>query len=312
MADRTKYSPTDIVILTYYFVTGLFILISGLTGKLDGWPKYAIHHALVLAVLPIFIATFKSIRRNALSILRLCYPILLFGTMYRETHDIDQVLFSKPLDYYFIVWDKLLFKCQPSVDFAGWLNAPWFSEILHFFYFSYFFMIVILPVVHWVLKNPKMVERRVFDLVFTYSIFFSLFVILPVQGPRVQLLSAIDIPRTGFFFGPFFERLFDGLKIAGAAFPSSHCGAAALVAANSVHDMKKFWPIPALFAFGIFLATVFGRFHYAVDVIYGAGLGIICFLLSGYVHAWLRKIGFVGPFREGDRNVSGKTAGDID
>lgn len=294
MKKRTfKYSPTDIVLTAYLWWSGTYIVIMGLLGRLDGWWKFAIHHAILLLLI-FGITRIRTRKRNIISFFRYLYPILLFGSIYRETHDIDQAIFSKPLDYYFMVWDKLLFNSQPSVAFAKFLNAPWFSEIMHFFYFSYFFLIVCLPLIYWIRKKPEMTERRTFDLSFTYVIFYSIFIILPVQGPRVQLSAAVNIPRTGYFFGPFFERLFEGLQIAGAAFPSSHCGIAALVAGLSLYDFKKSWPIISILTLGVFLATVYGRFHYAVDVIYGGALGLLCLIFSGHVHSWLHRKGFKG------------------
>lgn len=296
---RYKYSPADFVLTFYLAWTGIFVVIAGIAGRLDRWWLFAVHHLLM--IIGIFVvsrieADFadKSLKSRVLTFVRNLYPLFIFGAMYRETHELHHVFFTKPLDYYFVVWDELLFKSQPCVAFAEFCNAPWFSEILHFFYFSFFFLIVCLPLYHWFRKDFALAARRVFDLSFTFTIFFSLFVMLPVYGPRVAFPPAVDIPRTGYFFGPFFERLFTGLKIAGAAFPSSHSGISAMVAAFAVKDMPKYWPIVALFAFGVFLATVFGRFHYAVDVIYGAALGFLCYMFADEVYSRLESFGFRG------------------
>jgi len=289
----SKYSPTDFLLTAYLALTGVFIIIAGLLGRQEDWWMFAIHHIVLIGII-FAISRINTDRRNILSFIRYLYPLFIFGSLYRETHELHHVFFAKPLDYYFVVWDELIFKSQPCVAFAEFCNAPWFSEILHFFYFSYFFLIVCLPLMYWLRKNPAMTERRTFDLGFTYSIFFILFIIMPVYGPRVAYPPAVDIPRTGYFFGPFFERLFSGLQIAGAAFPSSHCGIAAMVGAFSIRDFPKGWPVVILCTFGVFLATVYGRFHYAIDVVYGAGLGFLCYTVSGRVHAWLFKHGFKG------------------
>ena len=122
------------IIVGLWLLSGIYIVIAGLLGRLDGWWKFAIHH-LVLLILIFAVSRIKIKKWNLLSFVRYLYPLFLYGSMYRETHEIDQVIFTKPLDYYFIVWDKLLFNSQPSIDFANYINAPWFSEIMHFFYF---------------------------------------------------------------------------------------------------------------------------------------------------------------------------------
>ncbi len=300
---NSHYSPVDIVIMAYYLIVGVFILISGLLGRLDNWWFYTLHHLLVLILIPTIIVKLDAKKRDIRSFIRLAYPLFLFGGMYRETHNLDQVIFTRPLDYYFIEWDRILFKCQPCVEFATRWSAPWFSEIIHALYGSYFIIIVLLPLVWWFRKRPDMVHRRVFDLTFTYIIFYMIFIILPVQGPRVQLPEAVNIPRVGYLFAPFFEFLFSKGGIAGAAFPSSHCGIATVVAAYSFRDIPKAWPIPVILALGIYFATVYGRFHYAVDVFYGVGLGLICSIVSGYVYNYFRSRGFTGPINNSIRNT---------
>jgi len=291
----TKFSPSDIIILGYYLVVAVFIVAAGVSCRLENWWRYFLHHLLVLTILPIFIIKFGALKRNLLSFLRLFYPILLFGSMYRETHDLDQVIFVRPLDFYFAEWDRILFGCQPYIDFATRFSSAWFSEIMHAGYFSYFIIIVLLPLVWWFRRRPDMVQRRVFDLSFTFTVFYFIFILLPVQGPRVQIPEAASIPRNGYLFAPFFRWLFRTARIFGAAFPSSHCGVSALVMANSIKDIPKGAKFVAIMSFAIFLSTVYGRFHYAVDVIYGAGLGLICYILAPYVYRRFKGKGFSGP-----------------
>jgi membrane-associated phospholipid phosphatase len=293
------FRAVDRLLIAYYLVVGIYIIIGAACGRLQNWPIFTIHHVVVIILLTVFIPRIRQDGRSATAFLRLFYPILLSSLMYRETHEIDQILFSQPIDLYFAEWDKILFNCQPSIAFATRFGGALFSEIMHFGYFSYFGFIVLLPLLWWFKRRPDMVERRVFDMAFTYSIFSLIFIILPVQGPRVQLPGAIGMARPGYIFAPFFGWLFKAAGIAGAAFPSSHCGITTVVLANCTRDFPKIAPFAAILAVMLFLATVYGRFHYGVDVIYGIGLGLICFIVSPYVFKSLqRKNGL------GDRDYS--------
>ena len=150
----------------------------------------------------------------------------------------------------------------------------------------------------WVRKYGKFrreIEKAVFNITFTFVVFYLIFIILPVQGPRVQLPGAIGMPRPGYIFAPFFEWLFNTMGIAGAAFPSSHCGVATVVFLMSAKYIPRAAPVVAIFVVLLFCATVYGRFHYAVDVFYGIGLGAICYILAPYVRQALIKSGFTGP-----------------
>ena len=283
----SRVYPADFIILFYYLLVGLFIIVAGALGKLEHWWFYALHHLVVFLLVGFLLSKVKATGKNLLSFIRLMYPMVLFGVMYRETHDLDQVIFAKPLDWYFAIWDQFIFKFRPCVDFATKFGMRWFSELMHIGYFSYFPIIVSLPLIWWFRGRLDMVKRRIFDLAFVYMISNFLFIILPVQGPRVQIPDAGVIPRIGYIFGPFFEWLFVTGGIAGAAFPSSHCSIATIVAANSIKDIPKASPFIWLAVLMLYLATVYGRFHYAVDVIYGAGLGLICFIITPYIYRWL-------------------------
>ena len=286
--SKESQNPADVWLRWYYIVVGLFIAAGALAGRLPRWPLFLGHHIAVLVAQEVFLRRYRE-KNRLLLFIRLVYPMFLFGSMYRETHELDQVIFARPLDLYFAGWDQIIFRCQPSIEFSRVLPGALFSELMHLGYFSYFGIIVLLPLIWWFRRRPEMVRRRVFDLTFTFSVFYLIFIILPVQGPRVQLPGAIDVPRTGYLFGPFFEWLFRSAGIAGAAFPSSHCGVASLVLANSVRDIPKRWPIVAIFTLMLYLATVYGRFHYAVDVVYGAGLGLICYIASPYLYKFLSR-----------------------
>ena len=275
------FRAVDRLLIAYYAVIGAYIVVGAALGRLPNWPIYVAHHAIVLVLLIAVVPRIRIDGRGAF--LRLFYPVLLFGSMYRETHDIDQIIFAQPLDYYIAGWDKIIFKCQPSIEFATHFGSAIFSEVMHFAYYSYFGIIVFLPLLWWFRRRPDMMERRVFDIAFAYSVFYTIFIILPVQGPRVQLPGAIGMARPGYIFAPFFGWLFKTAGIAGAAFPSSHCGITTVVLAASVRDVPKAAPFIALAATMLYLATVYGRFHYGVDVIYGIGLGMICFIVSPYV-----------------------------
>ncbi|MCK5833820.1 phosphatase PAP2 family protein [bacterium] len=280
----SHFRPADKLIYTYYVVIGFFILIAGAIGRLDKWWLFGLHHLLVILILPIILKYLDSKNGKFFLFLRIFYPLFLFGTMYRETHELDQVIIAKPLDLWFAHWDQILFKCQPFIDFAKNCSGAFFSELMHIGYFSYFILIPLVPLIWWFKNNQEKSEFRFFQLIFLYSIFFSLFIILPVQGPRIQIIEAISMERPGFIFAPFFEWLFRAADIAGAAFPSSHCGIATVVLASAVEDFPKLAPLIGLFVGLLYMATVYGRFHYAVDVAYGVGLGLICFIISPYIY----------------------------
>jgi membrane-associated phospholipid phosphatase len=130
---------------------------------------------------------------------------------------------------------------------------------------------------YWYLTGQK---AKFHELVYLVSVtltasylFFALF---PVDSP-FYVFPPLGEPFEGHFFYDLVHFVAGQGGARGGAFPSSHVSVATVV-------LLVLWSRERRLAFallpivvGLILATVYGRFHYALDVVAGLTLGVTVF-----------------------------------
>ena len=176
---------------------------------------------------------------------------------------------------------------QPSLWWAR-KGAPWVTELMQFFYFTYFFYTFGLGLYLHYHQRIEDFQAMTFATAFGYLISYTFFAITPAKGPRwalieAGLLSPSEQRQKGYAFTRVVEAImYDDVAHKGGAMPSAHSATAVVF---------LFWcwciwgwegGIPALIiAGGMWLGAVYGRYHYVLDVIVGALLGIASLLVAG-------------------------------
>lgn len=168
-------------------------------------------------------------------------------------------------------WETRVFNGQPAFQWAMATPSRLLSEMLHAAYLSYYLIIFSVPAALWFAGRRDEFSEAVFVLMLTFVACFVCFIAFPVEGPRYLREGAA--PE-----GPFRQItlwLLESRSSRGTAFPSSH------VAVSTVQSLLACWyfgrrgAAVAVVALGLALGAVYGGFHYAVDVIAGALLGIL-------------------------------------
>ena len=175
------------------------------------------------------------------------------------------------LDHALAAADRAIFGVVP----AQWLEQlahPWLVEWLAFWYFSYFAVLAfgIIPAV--VRGADRVSAERLFGVVFMCAVGHVLYTLVPGKGPYAAL--PFEAPLAG---GPFWGIVQEAVHSSGPLidiFPSLHTGFTVFIALHtyqnrSVRNLRRAWPVAAFAAFNIMIATIFLRWHYAVDVLAG-------------------------------------------
>src|SRR5512132_740140 len=170
-------------------------------------------------------------------------------------------------------WELSTFDTSPAQALAGRWSAPLLSELLHAAYVSYYAIIYVPPVVLYLRGRRETFYSTVAGLMTVFAFCYLIFVVFPVAGPRY-----LWPPPPGVFEGPvrrFVLNVLAAGSAKGTAFPSSH------VAVATVQTILAFrWSARAGFALGVLttglaLGAVYGGFHYGVDVLAGAAVGLV-------------------------------------
>lgn len=209
-----------------------------------------------------------------LRFLRLLLPVLITPLLYTELQTLNQLVAPGYYDPTVQGWEEALFGLQLSVEAARAAPWTWLSELLHLGYFSYYLVVPAAAVGAYLASGDEGLERYVVTVAVAFYLCYLCFAVFPVTGPR-YLFPA---PSGAAADGPFYALVHAVLEAGsskGTAFPSSHV-AAALAALLAVRRETKAW-FRALLPFVVLLAmgTVYGRFHYGVDVLAGIAVALL-------------------------------------
>lgn len=173
-------------------------------------------------------------------------------------------------------WERALFGGAPS---AAWAQAmPWLplSEVLHAGYLSYYPLIHLPFAVLHLKRRPEDFRLGASAVLLAFVLCYVVFIVFPVQGPRYLDPRPAAVPM-----GPFrwlALTILESGSSRGAAFPSSHV-AVGVVQALVVGSAFGRGAGLAMGAVALALAggAVYGGFHYAVDALAGAAVGVAAF-----------------------------------
>jgi membrane-associated phospholipid phosphatase len=256
----------DRLTMGYFGVTGTYAVI---TGGMTGVIIAGVHVVLCLLI--------RAMRhwqpeRGFMSFIRVCYPMMAMPAMYAELSTLNRFISSRYYDDVVIGWDQALFGGQPSMFLSDVL--PWvpFSEVVHLGYMSYYLILPAPVIAAYIASGREGMQRVSFTVMGTFYTCYMFFIVFPVTGPRYEFERIGGAISEGTMYHIVHAAL-EGGSSKGTAFPSSHVAATfgALIAAGRA-DMRWFWAMLVPSAILMF-ATVYGRFHYAIDAIVGLGIG---------------------------------------
>lgn len=277
--------PIDVLVAGHCAM--MILIIGARTGEdpplaLKYMALYGAVMAGALAVAPALDRANHPLLANpAVRFLRHTYPMFLLGPFFRWTHPVSFLFFSEPFDDLLIRADMALFGFHIGRDLAAvWGNRAWLTEWFNFSYLSYYWVTLYLPLYLYFTDRRREFFYVSFICGFTIYLCFLVQTLFPAQGP-----VHFDPVGSGYLAaGPIseFARVFlQRADIPGGAMPSGHVAGTIAV-----------WILARRFAPGAFLltspivislcvATVYCRYHYAVDVIAGIITAVACVFIIG-------------------------------
>jgi membrane-associated phospholipid phosphatase len=208
----------------------------------------------------------------------------LYIGFYRETGELNHMFTSDFLDPVFIRLDQRIFGGQPSLTFMPRLPYWPLSELFYAAYFSYYVMIAGVGLALFA-RDRRQFFHYVSVVSFVFYVCYLIYIFTPVMGPRIfgRTLDGFTLPpevqpkavpefAATLQSGPFFRLmawLYDIFEAPGAAFPSSHVAVALATLYFSFRYLPRIRVLHSITVVLLCLATVYCRYHYAVDVVAG-------------------------------------------
>ncbi len=271
---------TDTLIATYLLITAGLVL--WFHQQVPHWKTYVFVHLLVSVL--IFSFSFVSGRSRSkigtlgtelpppLQFLRDWYPVLGFPLFYKEVAVFAAAFGNWGLSEPIRQLEAELFRGHPSIYLSERFAWVPLSEYLHF---CYFFYVLLFPTVggYWYFTRKMGAFRELLFLVcLTYSVSYLFFMLFPVDSP-FYLFPPPGEPIAGHFFYQLVHFVSGRGGARGGAFPSSHVSVGVVVWTLAWLRQRRLAYLLAPIIAGLILATVYGRFHYALDTIAGLGVG---------------------------------------
>ena len=278
-----KLTPMDVIVAAHCMI---MICLIALRSRYSPYTaiQYILQYTAVLLTATIAApaidrAQHKVINNPVVKFFRYMYPMMLLGPFFQWTYPISKMFFVTPFSQYLLEADIALFGFNIARDLVHrWGDNYWLSEWFNFSYLSYYWVTLYLPLYLYFKKQ----YREFFYVCFIAGmIIFSCFIfqtVFPAQGP-----VSYEPVSSGFLVaGPvseFARKFLNVVDIPGGAMPSGHiAGTIAIFILAWRFARRAFWATAPIVV-SLCIATVYCRYHYAVDGI----AGIIVALIGVYM-----------------------------
>lgn len=249
---------------------GTYLATSGAVLAIGGHTTLAVLHAAgIVAAL-----WSTTARGSAARIVGDLLPLVVAPLLYGEIPQLIAGLGTGYHDTWVQHLEAALFGTQPSRVLAGSMPLLVLSEVLHLGYLAYYPAIFAPPLLLYVKRDARGFAQTVLALTVIYTVCWTIFVLMPVEGPRYLWAPPPGVPN-----GPI-RRLATDLLAAGssrgAAFPSSHMAVMVGQTLLALRWQRRVGWTLCLISLLVGVGAVYGGFHYAVDILAGGMLGGVC------------------------------------
>jgi membrane-associated phospholipid phosphatase len=276
---RDRLRAVDWVVGLFFLYAGVLALVLPVSMQVR-MMTLAVNAAVICAI-PL-LTNWPSERRR--QIIRDCYPLALVVLAYKQMGWFAPDRHDYRLERIWIRWDDLLlgdWGLKNAVDVFG----PVLPTILEL---SYLLVYLTGPVCLVIIYRYKRKERAdEFLLIYVLGLLLSYgqFPFWPSEPPRVVFSESLQ--PTANIVRDVNLAVVGNAGIRTSVFPSAHVSgvfAAAFALFLLFRDRAWIWRGMTVYAFTVAIATVYGRYHYAVDAGAGVIVAILAVVIAGVIH----------------------------
>ncbi len=212
---------------------------------------------------------------------------LTFLQVYKAANDL-QLAFFPWQDDRVLAWEQAIFGVQPLVAIQKYYT-PALNEWMFFVYVFYVAIYPALGAVIFFKHGEAANEDYLFRLGLVNFVCGLGFLLFPVASPMYweKIRPLLTEPLPARFFGAAAEWIRAHIHQPGGSIPSPHCAVATVMWFMSRKYTRHgfLWLAPIILS--LYVSTVYGRFHYASDMIIGIAAGALVVLIAPAIgRAW--------------------------
>lgn len=259
----------------------LFTILSLLfPARVKGWPGLVLANNLVVFIyLAANVLEQKSERRFVKFLLRTGSVQLFLFYIYNISLRLQHIFVAHWNDQAVIDLEQALFGVQPTIWIQRFIT-PWLTEWMSFCYVFYVLIYPILSAIIFYKRGEREMEDYLFYLGLAIVLGTIGFMFFPVAGPMRKISQLYDIPLRGYFFTAVGEFIRNRIHVPGGAFPSIHCAAASIMWWMAYRYSRVTFYVLTPVILSLYISTVYGRFHYLIDVLAGITMALFAAVLG--------------------------------
>ena len=279
--------PADLVFMAYVSFTGVLLAAVGWRLGPGLWIGLTLTH-VALMLFGLWVAGVPARDRSVGGFFRDVYPIASVVYLYWELRYLA-LLFTDGYHDGVILWlEEAIFGEQLAMTLSQHFPFFWLSELMHFFYASYWFLLPLALILLYARGNLRGFRNLIFAETIVYFGCYLVFMFWPVTGPHYQFPVISGDLADGAMYKWVHWMLEDGGS-KGAAFPSSHVAVAVAVSLVTWRVDRFVWALTLPFVVGLTVSTVYGRFHYGIDALAGILAAVILVGMARHLQPWLER-----------------------
>lgn len=243
---------------------------------------------LALAGLMLLATVESNTKNELLAGLRGFFPLPMVLLAYREMGWFAQPMLSHDLENSWIAWDQMVL---PTLHSAVEVFGPVVPSILEIAYSLASPTPLAAILILSLLKHHDRLDAFWFSFLLSTFLSYSLFPYFPSEPPRT-IFPLDNVPTFNTIFRQFNFDLLGAHGIRTSVFPSAHVSAgfgAAIGLWSAVPQRRWLWGSFFCLASLITIATVYGRYHYAVDALAGLAVSTVALGLTIYLKNWSKQ-----------------------
>ena len=275
--DLGGFRPVDIATCCYLLFEIAIILI--FMRHLQGWIFSLFFYLIALGMVFMFTLFPMPGTPTWWKALRIIYPAILIVLFYEALRSQVFLIHSAPFDAKVYGFEKAILGRDIYFEMQRYMTIG-LNEMMSFFYMSYYLLI---PGAIFLLALKRQwgsLEMMILAAAGAFYFCYFIFITFPVTGPRFFLEGEFYLPMVGPFFTPLARHIVESGGLHGGAMPSSHCAIALVAVVFMTGELKTkafpLWIVLLMLCFG----TVYGRYHYASDVVVGLAIGALSIILT--------------------------------
>ena len=174
--------------------------------------------------------------------------------------------------------DRALIGTNLSIRMQPWVN-PVLTDLFSFCYMLYFLYLII-GQFSYLFGDLGVLKKYYRGLFFLYAVGYFGYSVVPALGPYVAMGDQFSVPLGGGWLSALNEKIVLGGSNGVDVFPSLHCGNALYILLSDYqHKRWRFWAylVPCI---GLWLSTLYLRYHYFIDVACGLFLGWLAWKMA--------------------------------